>query len=96
MNSLRQLILTLSAAAAATACASERPAVAGTSASDGRSDSWATCGISRSGASHSSRNGRKRPRYGAARPLFVLTSRGTFSAAEGFAYNLQALGRAVP
>jgi C-terminal processing protease CtpA/Prc len=34
-------------------------------------------------------------RYGATRPLFVLTGRGTFSAAEGFAYNLQALGRAV-
>ncbi len=34
-------------------------------------------------------------RYGDARPLYVLTGRPTFSAAEGFAYNLQALGRAV-
>jgi hypothetical protein len=34
-------------------------------------------------------------RFGAARPLFVLTSRRTFSAAEAFAYDLQALGRAT-
>ena len=34
-------------------------------------------------------------RYGPDRPLYVLTGRATFSAAEGFAYGLQALGRAV-
>jgi C-terminal processing protease CtpA/Prc len=34
-------------------------------------------------------------RYGPDRPVYVLTGRGTFSAAEGFAYSLQALGRAV-
>ncbi len=34
-------------------------------------------------------------RYGDTRPLYVLTGPETFSAAEGFAYNLQALGRAV-
>jgi C-terminal processing protease CtpA/Prc len=32
-------------------------------------------------------------RYGASRPLFVLTSRLTFSAAEAFAYNVQTLKR---
>src|SRR5690606_905144 len=35
------------------------------------------------------------PRYGADKPLYILTSRRTFSAAENFAYDLQALGRAV-
>lgn len=34
-------------------------------------------------------------RFGGTRPLYVLTSRRTFSAAEHFAYDLQALGRAV-
>jgi len=34
-------------------------------------------------------------RFGPDRPVYVLTSRATFSAAEGFAYGLQALGRAV-
>lgn len=34
-------------------------------------------------------------RFGPDRPLYVLTGRTTFSAAEGFAYALQALGRAV-
>jgi hypothetical protein len=32
-------------------------------------------------------------RFGSARPVYVLTSKRTFSAAEGFAYDLQALGR---
>jgi hypothetical protein len=32
-------------------------------------------------------------RFGPAKPVYVLTSRRTFSAAEGFAYDLQALGR---
>jgi hypothetical protein len=35
------------------------------------------------------------PRYGETRPLYVLVSRKTFSAAESFAYALQALGRAT-
>ena len=35
------------------------------------------------------------PRYGPERPVYVLTSDRSFSAAEGFAYELQALGRAV-
>lgn len=34
-------------------------------------------------------------RFGGAKPLFILTSRRTFSAAEAVAYDLQALGRAV-
>ncbi|MGH8194783.1 MAG: S41 family peptidase [Woeseiaceae bacterium] len=34
-------------------------------------------------------------RYGEERPVYVLISDSTFSAAEGFAYDLQALGRAV-
>jgi hypothetical protein len=34
-------------------------------------------------------------RFGGTKPLFILTSRRTFSAAEGVAYDLQALGRAV-
>lgn len=34
-------------------------------------------------------------RYGAKKPLYILISNKTFSAAEGFAYDLQALGRAV-
>ncbi len=34
-------------------------------------------------------------RFGETKPLYILTSRRTFSAAEGFAYNLQALGRAT-
>ncbi|CAG7647204.1 hypothetical protein PAESOLCIP111_05337 [Paenibacillus solanacearum] len=34
-------------------------------------------------------------RYGGSKPLYILTSRKTFSAAEEFAYNLQAIGRAV-
>ena len=34
-------------------------------------------------------------RYGEERPVYVLISNRTFSAAEGFAYDLQALGRAV-
>ena len=35
------------------------------------------------------------PRFGPARPVYILTSRRTFSAAEGFAYDLQALDRAT-
>lgn len=35
------------------------------------------------------------PRFGAAKPVYVLTSRRTFSAAEAFAYDLQALKRAT-
>lgn len=34
-------------------------------------------------------------RFGGTKPLFILTSRRTFSAAEALAYDLQALGRAV-
>lgn len=34
-------------------------------------------------------------RFGTEKPLYILTSRRTFSAAEAFAYDLQALGRAV-
>lgn len=34
-------------------------------------------------------------RFGDSKPLYILTSGKTFSAAEAFAYNLQALGRAV-
>lgn len=34
-------------------------------------------------------------RFGSTKPLYILTSGRTFSAAEAFAYNLQALGRAV-
>lgn len=34
-------------------------------------------------------------RFGGSKPLFILTSRRTFSAAEAVAYDLQALGRAV-
>jgi len=34
-------------------------------------------------------------RFGAAKPLFILTSRRTFSAAEALAFDLQTLGRAV-
>lgn len=34
-------------------------------------------------------------RFGGSKPLYILTSRQTFSAAEAVAYNLQALGRAV-
>jgi len=34
-------------------------------------------------------------RYGSEKPVYVLTSQSTFSAAESFAYGLQALGRAV-
>ena len=34
-------------------------------------------------------------RFGSSKPLYILTSRRTFSAAEAFAYNLQALGRAT-
>lgn len=34
-------------------------------------------------------------RFGGTRPLYILTSRRTFSAAEALAYNLQALGRAT-
>lgn len=34
-------------------------------------------------------------RFGGAKPLYILTSRRTFSAAEALAYNLQALGRAT-
>lgn len=33
--------------------------------------------------------------YGGTKPVYVLISKRTFSAAEGFAYDLQALGRAV-
>lgn len=35
------------------------------------------------------------PKFGVAKPVYVLTSGGTFSAAEEFSYNLQALKRAV-
>jgi len=35
------------------------------------------------------------PRFGATKPVYVLTSRRTFSAAEAFAYDLQALERAT-
>jgi C-terminal processing protease CtpA/Prc len=34
-------------------------------------------------------------RFGGTKPLYILTSRHTFSAAEEFAYNLQAIGRAT-
>lgn len=34
-------------------------------------------------------------KFGLSKPVYVLTSGGTFSAAEEFSYNLQALGRAV-
>ena len=34
-------------------------------------------------------------RFGESKPLYILTSGRTFSAAEAFAYNLQALGRAT-
>jgi hypothetical protein len=34
-------------------------------------------------------------RFGTSKPLYILTSKRTFSAAEAFAYNLQALKRAV-
>ncbi len=34
-------------------------------------------------------------RYGADKPVYVLTSKRTFSAAEEFCYNLKQLGRAV-
>lgn len=34
-------------------------------------------------------------RFGSRKPLYILTSRRTFSAAEAFAYDLQALGRAT-
>lgn len=34
-------------------------------------------------------------RFGGAKPLYILTSRRTFSAAEALAYNLQALARAI-
>jgi hypothetical protein len=34
-------------------------------------------------------------RFGTTKPLYILTSRRTFSAAEAFAYNLQVLGRAT-
>lgn len=34
-------------------------------------------------------------RFGGSKPLYILTSKRTFSAAEAVAYNLQALGRAV-
>ena len=34
-------------------------------------------------------------RFGTKKPLYILTSRKTFSAAEAFAYDLQALGRAT-
>lgn len=33
------------------------------------------------------------PRYGETKPVFLLTSKATFSAAESFAYDLRALGR---
>lgn len=33
------------------------------------------------------------PRYGEGKPVYILTSHRTFSAAEGFTYDLQALGR---
>jgi C-terminal processing protease CtpA/Prc len=35
------------------------------------------------------------PRFGSQKPVFILTSRRTFSAAEAMAYDLQALGRAT-
>ncbi|MBC7788868.1 MAG: S41 family peptidase, partial [Anaerolineae bacterium] len=35
------------------------------------------------------------PRFGPTKPVYLLTSKSTFSAAEGFAYDLQALGRAI-
>lgn len=34
------------------------------------------------------------PRFGGSKPVYILTSRDTFSAGEEFAYDLQALGRA--
>jgi Peptidase family S41 len=34
-------------------------------------------------------------RFGSSKPLYILTSKRTFSAAEAFAYDLQALGRAT-
>lgn len=35
------------------------------------------------------------PKFGGKKPLFILTSNRTFSAAEAFSYDLQALGRAT-
>jgi C-terminal processing protease CtpA/Prc len=34
-------------------------------------------------------------RFGGTKPLYILTSKNTFSAAEEFTYNLQSIGRAI-
>ena len=52
-------------------------------------------GITRTTEASHTREALDGPRYGAKRPLFVLTSASSFSAAEEFAYDLQGLKRAT-